>query len=125
MFAQYRSTRLWLCYTFMTLCLAGTNVAYADKGQGPSEQGLKALYSKRIAEDNRASVQFYGKQGTTRLHDLKKVSCRSVMQKSTTQSCNVVVDITSFGLGRHTVKDQVVVKQNNRGKWILISDLFN
>ena len=125
MVAQFQGSKLWLCYTFMTLCLLGTNVAYADKGQGPSEKGLKALYTKRIAEDNRASEQFFGKQGTTKLHGLKKVSCRSVMQKSTTQSCNVEVEITSFGLGRHKLKDQVVVKQSKNGKWILISDLFN
>lgn len=125
MVAEYRNLRLWLCYSFMTLCLAGMNVAYAEKGQGPSEQGLTSLYAKRIAEDNRASEQFFGKQGGTKLHALKKVSCRSVTQKATTQSCNVEVDITSFGLGRHTLKDQVVVKLNERGKWMLISDLFN
>ena len=123
MSTQFKKTRLWLCCTFMTFGLVGTNLAYADKG--PSEKSLKAVYTKRIAEDNKASEQFFGKQGTTRVHGLKKVSCRSVMQKSTTQSCNVVVEITSFGLGRHKLNDRVVVKQNKRGNWILISDVFN
>lgn len=119
----FRVSRLWMYVTFMTFGLVGANVAYADKG--PSEKGLEALYAKRIAEDNKASEQFYGKQGSTKVHGLKKVSCNSVGEKSSTQSCNVVVEITSYGLGKHKVKDQVVVRQNDRGKWIMISDVFN
>ena len=119
----FRVSRLWMSYTFMTLCFGVSNVAFADSG--PSEKGLKTLYAKRIAEDNRASEMFFGKQGSTKVHDLKKVSCKSVGKKTSTQSCNVVVEITSYGLGKHKLNDQVVVRQNNRGKWIMISDVFN
>jgi len=123
MLMLFRNSRLWMYYTFMTLCFGVSNVALADSG--PSEKGLKTLYTKRIAEDNRASEMFFGKQGSTKVHGLKKVSCNSIGKKASTQSCNVVVEITSYGLGRHEVKDQVVVRQNNRGRWIMISDVFN
>jgi len=101
---DYRS---WLYYSFMMLCLGMTQNAIADTG--PSEDWLQSLYTQRIKEDNTTLVQFYGKQGATQLHGLKKVSCQNVAYKGTTQSCMVMVDITSFGLGRHKLNDQVVV----------------
>lgn len=119
----FKNTRSWLYYSIMTLCLGFTHIAYADSG--PSEDWLQSLYSKRIMEDNTASEQFFGKQGSTKLHGLKKVSCRNVASKASMQSCIVMVEITSYGLGRHQLNDQVVVQQNNRGQWVLISDVFN
>lgn len=120
---QLNIYRSWLYYSFMTLCLSITHTVYAESG--PSEDWLQSLYSKRISEDNAASEQFFGKQGKTKLHGLKKVSCRNVADKGATQSCVVMVEITSFGLGRHQLNDQVVVRQNKRGQWVLISDVFN
>jgi len=96
--------------------------AMADSG--PSQDWLKALYAKRITEDNAASEQFFGKEGVTTLHGLQKVSCKNVANQGSTQSCLVMVDITSFGLGRHKLNDQIVVRQSG-GQWVLISDLFN
>jgi hypothetical protein len=120
LFKNYRS---WLYYSFMTLCLSITPTADADSG--PSEDWLQSLYTKRIAEGNSATEQFFGKTGATQLHGLKKVSCSDVFNKASTQNCRVVVEITSYGLGRHKLKDQVVVRQNKRGQWVLISDVFN
>jgi len=107
----------------MAFCLGLTQNAVADAG--PSEDWLQSLYTQRIKNDNSALIQFYGKEGATQLHGLKKVSCQSVADKVTTQSCIVMVDITSFGLGRHKLNDQVVVKQAGRDQWVLISDVFN
>ena len=67
----FRASRLWMYYTFMTLCFGVSSVAFADSG--PSEKGLKTLYTKRIAEDNRASEMFFGKQGSTKVQDRKKL----------------------------------------------------
>jgi hypothetical protein len=120
---QLKNYRSWLYYSFMTVCLSATQNAIADSG--PSEDWLQSLYTQRVKADNSALVQFYGKQGATQLHGLKKVSCMNVASKATTQSCVVMVDITSFGLGRHKLNDQVVVKQTGRGQWVLISDVFN
>lgn len=123
MFKKFKNVRSWLCYGFMPLCFGLAHNAMADSG--PSEDWLQSLYTQRIKDDNSALVQFYGKDGATQLHGLKKVSCMNVASKSTTQSCVVMVDITSFGLGRHKLNDQVVVKQTGRGQWVLISDVFN
>jgi len=120
---QLKSYRSWLYYGFVTVCLSLTQNAIADSG--PSQDWLQSLYTQRIKEDNSALVQFYGKEGTTQLHGLKKVSCIHVVSKATTQSCMVMVDITSYGLGRHKLNDQIVVKQTGRGQWVLISDVFN
>lgn len=118
-----KNTRSWLYCTIITLCLGITHNAIADSG--PSEDWLKSLYSKRIMEDNAASEQFFGKQGSTKLHGLQKVSCQNVADKGSTQSCMVMVDITSYGLGRHKLNDQIVVRQTSGGQWLLISDVFN
>ena len=92
---------------------------------GPSEGELTSLYQQRINKDNQTSVIYYGKEGTTEFHALKKKSCSSVEEKSTTTTCKVRVDITSVGLGRHEVKDIVVLEKNNAGNWTLISGIFN
>ena len=120
---QFMNYWSWLYYSFMMLCLGMTQNAIADSS--PSEDWLQSLYTQRIKENNTTLVQFYGKQGATQLHGLKKVSCQNVTDKGTAQSCMVMVDITSFGLGRHKLNDQVVVKQTGRGQWVLISDVFN
>jgi len=117
------NSRSWLYYGLMTLCLGMTHNAIADSG--PSEDWLQSLYTQRIKEDNTASEQFFGKQGGTQLHGLKKVSCRNVSDIGSTQSCVVMVEITSYGLGRHKLNDRVVVRQNTKGQWKLISDVFN
>lgn len=118
-----KNIRSWLYCTIFTLCSTMIQSAIADSG--PSEDWLKSLYSKRITEDNAASEQFFGKQGSTKLHGLKKVSCQNVADKGSTQSCMVMVDITSYGLGRHQLNDQIVVRQTSGGQWVLISDVFN
>jgi hypothetical protein len=118
-----QNTRSWLYYSLFTLCAAMTQSVMADSG--PSEDWLKSLYSKRITEDNAASEQFFGKQGRTKLHSLKKVSCQNIAGTGSTQSCMIMVDITSYGLGRHKLNDQIVVRQNSSGQWLLISDVFN
>ena len=123
MVKKFKNMRSWLYYSFMTLCLGLAHNAMADSG--PSEDWLQSLYLQRIKEDNSALVQFYGKEGATQLHGLKKVSCQGIADKTVTQSCMVMVDITSFGLGRHKLNDQVVVRRTGRGQWVLISDLFN
>jgi hypothetical protein len=120
---HFKNYRSWLYYSFMTLCLGVTQNAIAEIG--PSEDWLQSLYTQRIKEDNSTLVQFYGKEGATKLHGLKKVSCQNVAEKGSTQSCMVMVEITSFGLGRHKLNDQVVVRQTGRGQWVLISDVFN
>lgn len=120
---QFKNNRSWLYCSFMTICLGMAQSATADSG--PSQDWLQSLYAKRIMEDNAASEQFFGKQGGTKLHGLQKVSCRNVVEKGATQSCTVMVDITSFGLGRHKLNDQIVVEQTNSGQWVLISDVFN
>ena len=120
---QFKNYRSWLYCGFMTVCLGMAQPVMADSG--PSQDWLQSLYAKRIMEDNAASEQFFGKQGTTKLHTLQKVSCRNVVEKGATQSCNVMVEITSFGLGRHKLNDQIVVEQTRSGQWVLISDLFN
>ena len=123
MVKKFKNVRSWLYYSFMTFCLGLAHNAMADSG--PSEDWLQSLYLQRIKEDNSALIQFYGKEGATQLHGLKKVSCQNVVDKGAAQSCMVLVDITSFGLGRHKLNDQVVVRQTGRGQWVLISDLFN
>ena len=123
MFKKFKNVRSWLHYGFITVCLGLAHNAMADSG--PSEDWLQSLYIQRIKEDNSALVQFYGKEGATQIHDLKKVSCQGIADKTVTQSCMVMVDITSFGLGRHKLNDQVVVRWTGRGQWMLISDLIN
>lgn len=120
---QFRNYRSWLYYGFMTVCLGMSQNVMAESG--PSEGWLQSIYTQRIQHDNTTLVQFYGKDGATKLHGVKKVSCQNVVDKAATQSCVVMVDITSFGLGRHKLNDQVVVRQTGGGQWTLISDILN
>lgn len=120
---QTRDVRSWLYVVFTALCLGLTQTVLAADS-GPSQDWLEVLYSQRIKANNDALVQYYGKEGATKLHSLKKVSCQNVTDKGATQTCLVMVDITSFGLGRHKLNDHVVVRQAN-GEWMLISDVLN
>lgn len=120
---QFMSYRSWLYCSFMTVCLSISQSVIADSG--PTEDWLQSIYSQRVKDDNSTLVQFYGKDGATQLHGVKKVSCQSVVDKAATQSCVVMVDITSYGLGRHKLNDQVVVRQTGGGQWALISDILN
>ena len=121
---QTRKVRSWLYIAFTALCLGPTQSVLAAES-GPSQDWLEALYNQRIEANNSTLVQYYGKEGATKLHSLKKVSCQNVTDKGPTQSCVVMVDITSFGLGRHKLNDQIVVRQTSGGSWSLISDVLN
>lgn len=91
----------------------------------PSESQLQNLYMQRVVSDNQAVERFFGKTGTTRFHNLEKIACSPVSGMNTTQTCKVRVEITSVGLGRHKVKDQIVLQQSSTGRWRLISGVFN
>lgn len=109
---------------FILVLFSGVSVpCFAEPG--PSEGQLSELYSERIQEDNQTATQFFGEKGSTTFHDLKKTTCTSLGEKSSTTTCKVRVEITSIGLGRHQVNDQVVLKKDKTGRWQLISGIFN
>ena len=121
---QTRKVRSWLYIAFTAISVGLTQTAIAAES-GPSQDWLEALYTQRIKANNGSLVQYYGKEGATKLHGLKKISCQNVTDKGSTQSCLVMVDITSFGLGRHKLNDRIVVRQTSGGSWMLISDVLN
>ena len=111
--------------SFLTVVLLAAFAAPGFADTTPSESQLQNLYMQRVVSDNHASEQFFGKMGTTQFHYLKKVACEPVSGIQTTQACKVKVEITSVGLGRHQVKDRIVLKRSSANKWRLISGVFN
>ena len=125
MYTQFKNIRSWLYFAFMILFVGMSNYAIAAPDTGPSDNWLQAAYNQRIKEDNSTLIQFYGKKGTTKLHKVKKISCHNLAGQKVTQSCMVMVEITSYGLGRHKLNEQVVVRQTGQDHWEIISDVFN